>query len=191
MYYAGNVQVNSIISLDVNPSLEITANKRDTVLEVRAVNADARAVLDGMELKGVNLQTAFNAIIGSMLRQGYLGSGENEILVTVQNGDPAKVQKLHSLIDTSLQNSHIRVPVTAGTVENDAEAEVLAEEHQISVSKAAYILEMTAADPSLDTAELAGMSVKELNELRNGAATESIQPKQDSISLVRVYKSGA
>lgn len=45
MYYANNVQVDSIISLDVNPSLEITTNKKDTVLEVKAVNADARAVL--------------------------------------------------------------------------------------------------------------------------------------------------
>ena len=92
IYYANNVQVDSIISIDVNPSLEITTNKQDVVLEVKAVNTDAKAVLDGMELRGTNLQTAVNAIIGSMLKQGYLtDGGENEILVTVQNGNPDKV----------------------------------------------------------------------------------------------------
>ena len=85
MYYANHVRIDSIITLDVNPSLEIKTNKRDTVLEVRAVNADATMVLDGMALEGVNLQTALNSIIGSMVRLEYLGNGENKIFITVQN----------------------------------------------------------------------------------------------------------
>lgn len=181
IYYANNVQVDSIISLDVNPSLEITTNKQDTVLEVKAVNADAGAVLDGMELRGTNLQTAVNAIIGSMLKQGYLADGgENEILVTVQNGNPDKVQELQSMIDTSLQNSSINVPVTNGTVENNAEARVLADQYQISVGKASYILELTAADPTLNVSKLAGMSIQELTALKDGGTTVPEQPQQDN-----------
>lgn len=181
IYYANNVQVDSIISLDVNPSLEITTNKQDTVLEVKAVNADAKAVLDGMALRGTNLQTAVNAIIGSMLKQGYLtDGGENEILVTVQNGNPDKVQELQSMMDTSLRNSRINVPVTNGMVEDSAEAKELAEKYQISVGKASYVLELAAADPSLDISKLAGMSIQELNALKNGETTAPEQPQQDN-----------
>ena len=181
IYYANNVQVDSIISIDVNPSLEITTNKQDVVLEVKAVNTDAKAVLDGMELRGTNLQTAVNAIIGSMLKQGYLtDGGENEILVTVQNGNPDKVQELQNMIDTSLQKSSINAPVTNGTVEDNAEAQALADRYQISVGKASYILELAAADPSLDVSKLAGMSIQELNALKNGGTTAPEQTQQDS-----------
>lgn len=147
------------------------------MLEVKAVNADARTVLDGMELKGTNLQTAVNAIIGSMLRQGYLADGgEDAILVTVQNGNPDKAQELQSMIDTSLQSSSVNIPVTNGTVENNAEAKVLAGQYQISVGKASYILKLTAADPSLDISELAGMRIQELNALKNGGTAAPEQP---------------
>lgn len=181
MYYANNVQIDSIISIDVNPSIEITANKQDTVLEVKAVNADARTVLDGMELKGTNLQTAVNAIIGSMLRQGYLADGgEDAILVTVQNGNPDKAQELQSMIDTSLQSSSVNIPVTNETIENNSEVQALADEYQISLGKAAYILELAAGNPSLDISKLTGMSIQELNALKNGGTAAPEQPQQDN-----------
>lgn len=184
MYYTNNVHIDSVISLDVNPGIEITANKQNRVLEVRAVNQDANAVLDGMELKGTNLTTAVNAIIGSMLQKGYLAdNGENEILVTVQNGNPAKVKELKNMIDSALQSRSVDIPVISGTAESSDEAKALADQYQISMGKASYILELAAADPSLDVSALAGMSVKELNALKNGGATDPEHTQQNGNTI--------
>ena len=65
-----NRRVDSVIGIDVNPSIELSVNRRDKVLRAEALNADAREVLDNMDLENVDLDIAVNALIGSMVRHG-------------------------------------------------------------------------------------------------------------------------
>ena len=71
MHYQ-NTRVDSVIGLDVNPSIEISVNRKDKILETEALNEDAVTVLADMDLEGVDLNIGVNAIIGSMVRCGYL-----------------------------------------------------------------------------------------------------------------------
>ncbi len=48
--------------------------------------------MEDMDLKGVELNVAVNAVIGSMVTHGYLGDLDNAILVTVSN-DSIKRQR--------------------------------------------------------------------------------------------------
>ena len=50
-YYTNYQMVDSVIGLDVNPSVQLTTNKQDKVMGVSALNADGTKVLDGMDLK--------------------------------------------------------------------------------------------------------------------------------------------
>ncbi len=65
----------AFIRIDVNPSLEIEANRYDRVLEVRPLNEEAEEVLGDMKLKHMDLDTAVNAIVGALVRQGWLDDG--------------------------------------------------------------------------------------------------------------------
>ena len=76
----------AVIGIDVNPSIELTANRYDRVLDVRALNEDAQAVIGDMQLKYLDLDTAVNALIGSMVRQGYLEDEGGAVLVSVSGG---------------------------------------------------------------------------------------------------------
>ena len=62
MFYSNN-KVDSVVSLDINPSIELTVSKNDKVLSAVALNKDAEIVLDGMDLEKVDLDIAINAII--------------------------------------------------------------------------------------------------------------------------------
>lgn len=64
--------VDSVVALDVNPSVELKINKEEKVISVDALNGDAGVLLDGMDLKGTELNVAINALIGSMVKNGYL-----------------------------------------------------------------------------------------------------------------------
>ena len=75
--------VDSVIDIDVNPSVEIRINRGEKVLSATALNEDAETVLRGMDLRNVDLNVAVNAIIGSMLKNGYLTSAGNAICVSV------------------------------------------------------------------------------------------------------------
>ena len=63
----GNTKVDSVVSIDINPSIELTVSKNDKVLSAVALYKDAEIVLDGMDLKKVDLDIAINAIIGSLV----------------------------------------------------------------------------------------------------------------------------
>ena len=80
-YYLQSNTVASIISLDVNPGVELTVNRQEKVLSAAPTNEDAVDILDGMELKGTPLDVAMNAIVGSLVKNGYVDELANSILI--------------------------------------------------------------------------------------------------------------
>ena len=158
---------DSVILLDVNPSLSLTVDAEETVLAVEALNRDAEEVLGTMELKDTSLEVAVNAIIGSMLQKGYLGDLQNAILVSVENEDAARgealQQKVSDAITSAARNDSLDAAVLSQllTGDNAALAE-LAEQYQISLGKAALIQEVIAQAPTLTFEDLAPMTINEI-----------------------------
>ncbi len=168
-YYSNNLVVDSIVDIDVNPGIEISTNRNDVVLNVTAVNSDAEKVLDGMNLKNTELKVAVNAIIGSMVKNGYLVNGESGILVTVQNKDEKRATHIRNLIlsdiHASLQDNNITASIVNQTVTDNADAKELAEAQGISFGKATLILNLCAKDAALSPDTLAKMSIREIAAL--------------------------
>ena len=55
--------VDSVVMLDVNPSLSMTVSAKERVLSVTALNQDAVVILGDMDLAGTDLDVAVNALI--------------------------------------------------------------------------------------------------------------------------------
>ena len=79
--------VESILTLDVNPSVELRLNQKARVVEAVAVNEDGAAVLEGMDLRGTDLNVAVNALMGAMLRHVYVDQGTGTVLISVADKD--------------------------------------------------------------------------------------------------------
>lgn len=168
-YYLNNIAVDSLVDIDVNPGVEITTNKKDVVLSATAVNSDGEKVLDGMDLKNTQLKVAVNAIIGSMVQNGYLVDGESGILVTVENEDAQRASHVRNIIlsniDATLKSNHVTASVVNQTVEDISSARAFAQEQGISLGKAMFVLNLSAKDSTLDTVALASMSLGEIAAL--------------------------
>ena len=80
-----NQTVLAVVDLDVNPSIELSINGKEQVVEAIAVNEDGNDILADMDLKGSDVKMACNAIVGSMLMKGYLNDQSNSILVSVSS----------------------------------------------------------------------------------------------------------
>lgn len=161
--------VDSIIALDVNPSIELKVNGQEKVLEAAPLNDDAAGILDGMDLRGAGLDVAVNALIGSMLKNGYIDELANSILVSVETNDPAKSaalkQRLAEEIGQVLQSSAVDGAVLSQAVSEDEALRALADKHHISLGKAALIEQMRAQNTLLRFEDLAQLSINELNLL--------------------------
>ena len=158
----------AIIYLDVNPSLTIEVDKEEKVLDVIAENADGELILEDMDLKNVDVDVAINALIGSMVKYGYLTEAKNFILLTVEGEDPDKAQalrlRLENAIDRSMQSLAGSAAVFDQVADIDDDIEDLAEQYAITPGKALLISQLTEADPRLSYDDLAGLSIARLYE---------------------------
>lgn len=174
IYYTNNTVV-STISLDVNPSIELRVNRNERVLEANARNMDAQVVLGQMELEGSDLDVAVNAIIGSMLRNGYITELANSVLISVDSKDAAAAvalqEKLTAEVNTLLNTQTFTGAVISQTVTQETELEKLAQQFNITVGKAQLIRKIMAQDSRHTFEELANLSINELNLLSQSAQT--------------------
>jgi uncharacterized membrane protein YkoI len=168
--------VNSIIEIDVNPSIELTAGEDERVIGARALNEEAKEVMGDMDLGGVDLDVAMNALIGSMLKHGYVSELKNSILVSLENVDENKAQTLEKKIagdiESLLSSDGVSGAVLTQVVADSPELKALAEEHNISIGKAAFINKLLQSDPRLKFADLVSLSINDLNLLAEGRKTE-------------------
>lgn len=179
----------AIIGLDVNPSIQISVDNDGKVLEASAVNTDGEKILDGMTLAGTDMKVAANAIVGSMLQQGYLNDISNSILVSVQAKDSAKGTSLQEELSSSLNqylgSYALSAAVMGQCIADDSEIAAFAKENGISEGKASLIKSLTASDSRLTEAGLLKLSTQELILL----ASEKSNDKTPAVTYGEVNKS--
>ena len=166
-------QPAAVVALDVNPSILLTIDGGERVLKVEAKNDDARRVIDGMDLTGVPLNVAVNALIGSLLQNGYISELANSILVSVEGGDQQRAaalqERLTREIDELLAGFGVQGAVLSQTLGADDELDALAAAYDISRGKAALIQELLAQNPMLRAEDLAGLTINALGLLLSEA----------------------
>ena len=178
VFYQQAHAVASVVSLDVNPSIELKVSRNEKVLVCTPLNEDAKAILadmsNGADLKGAKLDVAVNAIVGSLVRNGYLDSISSAIMISVEDRDTARAEKLQreltSAVDGVLQTSEAKAAVLTQTLTQDATREQQARENNISSGKAALVNRVLAINPSLKFDALAKLSVEELKDLAEAGA---------------------
>ncbi len=178
LFYQQANAVASVVSLDVNPSIELKVNRSEKVLVCTPLNEDAKAILsdmgNGADLKGAKLDVAVNAIVGSLVRNGYLNSISSAIMISVEDKDQTRAEKLQreltDTVDGVLESSAAKASVLTQTVTQDAELEQQAKANNISTGKAALVNRIVAMNGKLSFDALAALSVEELNDLAEAGA---------------------
>lgn len=168
-----NQKTDAVIGIDVNPSVEISINRKNKVLAVTPLNEEAAEILAEMDLEGVDLNVAVNAIIGGLVTHGYLDDLDNAILVTVTNDSISKADLLrHEVvedIEKSLEENQVEAVVYDQQVVEKDETKKLAEEYGISYGKAYFLQELIEQNSSLgltmdDMEELAPLTMEQIAE---------------------------
>ena len=178
LFYQQANAVASVVSLDVNPSIELRVNRDEKVLSCTPLNEDAKEILEdmggGADLKGAKLDVAVNAIVGSLVRKGYLSEISSAIMISVEDKDSTRAEKLQreltSAVDGVLRTNESKAAVLTQTVTQDAELERQARENSISTGKAALVNRILALNSSLRFDALAKLSVGELKDLAEAGA---------------------
>lgn len=106
---AGNneAEAASFVSLDINPSIELTLDKHDKVLSVYGGNEDGQVLLyNEEELVGLDVETAVEKITSLAVRYGYLDEGNKVVETSVTSAKKGTENLLNKI--------NAKVTATAG-----------------------------------------------------------------------------
>lgn len=189
--WQGQRAVAATVLLDVNPSIEIRVNRQEKVISVTPRNEDAEVVIGDMDFSGSSLDVTVNALIGSMVRNGYLNELANSILVSVDDADPdhaARLQaRLAGEIASLLQTDAFSGSVLSQTVNADDELQKLADQYGITLGKAQLIRQITAQNSRYSFGDLVSLSINELNLISESGSLRLEQVTSSGTASSQAY----
>ncbi|WP_343210700.1 anti-sigma-I factor RsgI family protein [Anaerolentibacter hominis] len=163
------------VSLDVNPSIEMTLNKKGTLLSLKAVNSDADAVVRGIRYKGRTADAVICDILDRLVEQGYLKEETNALLLTVKEKKEKSANELVFLLDQKIQGylaqKNIAPQVVSQVITPEKEASKIAADYGITEGKLALIRRIMDKNPAYTLEELAGRNINDLLLLLNDDET--------------------
>lgn len=185
--YQTALAVDSVITLDVNPSVKLEVNENEKVLSATGINEDGNSILAGMEqdgvtLKGKELEEAVNALVLAMVEEGYLSEQNNSILVSVNNSDTEKSVEIKSQllisVDIALSEKGIDGAILGQNFTDNEKISEIAAQYGISEGKTIFIKKIIEKSPQLSYDNLAGLNIHDLSLL-----AEKWISKMDGISM--------
>ncbi|MDV3428407.1 MAG: hypothetical protein LIR50_15535 [Bacillota bacterium] len=94
------------LSLDINPSIELGVNAFDKVVSAEGYNADGRTVLNGIDVTGVNIETAVSTVISSADDNGFIESDGSTVVSLTSETDNINISnKLKTDAETGVNKA--------------------------------------------------------------------------------------
>lgn len=149
----------TVVSIDVNPSLELQVNRLDRVLAARAFNDDGTEILQSLSVTGKKYEQAIDTVLKDSEFAGYLKSDSLLTFTVASEND----KEIISHINGCLKNSGQQGVCIASSSDAVNEAHSLG----LSLGKYQAYLEISEYDSTITPEECSNMTMKELNELRH------------------------
>lgn len=149
----------SIISIDINPSLELSVNRFDLVISVDSLNADAKELADVIDVRFRNYVDAVNQILANKKVDDLLSN--NEVMtITITGSDETQ----SAMIFSELEGCTTGHKNTYCYFSSSAEA-ASAHEAGLSCGKYRAFLELQLLDPDVTAESVQGMTMREILDL--------------------------
>lgn len=160
---------NSVIMIDVNPSIRIEVNDRDEVVKVEAINDDASELLVDVDVVGSDSTTAVKATVGALCSEGYITDLKNSLLVTVVDDSEERAAEILESVVSSAQavseETGYGLSILTQILDDDSEFAELSQELSLSTGRVWLLEKFSSEHSDFDFEELAKNNVHTLNQL--------------------------
>lgn len=152
----------TVISIDVNPSLELGINRFDRVIWARGMNPDGEILVSSLDLRFRNYEAALEEILSSEPVADCLA--RDEILsIAVVGDDERQCRRLLSGAESCTAGE--KNAYCCSTRPEEVEK---AHEEGLSYGKYRAFLEAGERNPDLEPEDARGMTMRELHDLIHG-----------------------
>jgi len=173
---------DSIITIEVNPSIEIVTNRQNHILSVNALNEDAQKVIDSVNDKSSDLNSIVDALIASIINHEYLNVDKNVVIISVENKNIKKADTLVLSLNHVIQDSALSHKITPQVLKQvftkDKDASALAAQYNLSVGKLKLIQKIISSSAKFSIETLASKSMEDLIAIS----------KENGIDLQKIFQ---
>lgn len=156
------------ISVDINPSLELTVNRFDRVIGVKGFNEDGEAVAAHVDLINMRYDEAVETLLQSEAISPYL-SEDAFVSIAVACDEQEKGEAMRRQVQAGTAECTAEVSCTAGNSEDVEQAH----EAGLSFGKYRAFEELQALDPSVTAEDVQGMTMREIRDRINELLEEA------------------
>ena len=164
----------SYVSIDVNPSIELSLNCWNRVISATAYNDEGVRILNTVSVKGMPFESALETIVESETMAPYL-EGDADMTVTIATGS----QRREAQISESVTNysSHHGYHISGYT----ADPETVSDAHHNGMSIGRYdaYVKLYGYDDTVTVEDCRDMSVSEIHSLIDEHETDSTHHSTD------------
>ena len=151
---------DTTITIDINPSIELTVNEKQIVTSVKALNDDAKNIVS-KDLNNKSLDEVLDVIVDKSIELHYIDN-DNVVLVNVSGELEDKV--VTTKLNDKFNNRHYPVEIIVPVVTK--EDEKLAKKYNITSAKAAYINEATKQNKNIKIDDLIDRPIREIKDIK-------------------------
>ncbi len=160
------------ITLDINPSIKIELNKDKKVINVTALNDDAKEVINE-DFKEKTFEEEIELLSVNLNNKHLLEDAT--IIVTIENMDETEVK---DILNKSFETKSVTYDLLIPQITESAKE--IANKYNISEGKAAYLENIINENPKLNIEDIASSSVKEIDDKINTIKEEEKNNKPNN-----------
>jgi len=148
----------AVISIDINPSIELEVNRFDKVISVIGFNDEAKAVIENMDLKYKDYTSVINEILQNNKMINYL-QADNNLEISVAGKDEDMLEKMRACISKESNINDKDIYCSNWEDIHRAHSEGL------SCGKYRIYLELQNENPDITIEDIKNLSMKEIRAL--------------------------
>jgi len=186
----------ALVTVDINPSLEMQVNGDGTVLGARALDEEGEALLTSLDPVGRAVEEAIEAVVARAVDMGFLVAGE-EAQTVIISGQPVSDEPLDEEVARGLERAREKtaqvlskrgVGAAVGVLKVNAEVKEKARQAGVSVGELALILASREAGLNLSVEDVSKKGIGRAIMEAGGRPEEVLKKIKEASDLGKLLK---
>ncbi len=163
----------SVISVDVNPSIELGVNRFDKVVSVKGYNEDGRALASSLHVRFLDYRDALDRLLKDTGLSKYVEEGQL-VSVTVTGKSEKKSEEMLADVTSCTASVNENISCSCGNYEQMSAAHAAG----MSFGKYKAYLELKSLDPEITEEDVRGLTMRQIRDMtdaRSGSTKDTAE----------------
>lgn len=104
------LRIDSVVAVDVNPSIELKLNRLSHVVAVQAYNPEAQSLVEAVPWRFSPVEDVIQRLLGAMKQQGYLQSENSFLMLSCQQDNQSRAEALSRRLNKAVLRLKLQSP---------------------------------------------------------------------------------